>query len=805
MSRYARTLVPILVALFLLYALPPTSIGSAPPVSYNPAPAESYHAPLSGVGLIAATHAYDGLRTSGALQGTSLSQGGGGTIPTGLVRFINDSSYMPQSETSVAVSPTDASVVVGGYNDGRYFFCPLLRSQDCPGGYTKSISGFTVSTDGGATVAKSNDLPGISVTERNLTSGLDVPGFLVSWGDPSVVAAPDGTFYYSALAIDPVSGANGVMLAKSDSQLSDPATSCATPLSSPSTNQCWTAVLLYGNLSFQCKGPGLCSPTTFEDKDLSAVDTSPGSPYYGYVYTAWTHFNSDGTSAIYAYRCSPSLTCVQLSGGTSPTVSGTDQFADFGTPAVGHGGSVYIAWCNFGTATSMGPVVCSSASSPPGGHAFGSPKAILSYMGVGTDLAGDSAILGFATEQFRASSVPTFVASPQSAGTLYFAVAVCTSGSYYVFQGAPSLATDNPGNCGESAVYFTRSLDGGSDWTTPTDVSAPGVVIQPSLTADPATGAVVLAYYSTLNDPFNHRVDVLAAVSTSGGSNFTTVRVTPVSNEPSADPSLFDYNSTSGGALVVPQYGDYMWVTAQGGKVWVLFTGNYASEGGTLQSDPFLATIGEAPATLTMTPTSGPVAPGDVVAYNATGFTPGTAFSVSADWSGTTVTLATGTVPPSGTISGNFTVPNIASDVYSVVARDGRGAAARSTLEVGQVSLTGVQAALDSIRSDVQLLSSSIGAMQSSILGRITSLGSSVNSTVTAAQSQISGSVSALGSRLELAALLSLVILLLAAMVFVFQFLTYRRRVKDEKGTSAPIGQPALSLKYLRGPGGRRT
>jgi hypothetical protein len=642
--------------------------------------------------------------------------------------------------------------VLGGFNDGRFFLCPRLRAVDCPSGYTNSVTGFSASIDGGASVFKSNDIPGISTQETDLTSQKSSQGFLVSWGDPSVSAAPGGNFYYSSLAIDPITGANGVMVAESNSSLWASASSCETRLNHPSSNPCWTAKLILGNLTYSCPTGGLCGPATLEDKDFSAVDLDLHSPYYGSVYVAWTHFFSNGDSAVYTARCSQALSCVMISGGSASVVSGSDSFADFATPYVGPDGTVYVSWCDFGTATTLGPVICSVRSSPPGGTGFGNVHEVMSFMGVGTDLPGYAAIQGFATEQFRAASILTFAADSSGAtNSTYFAIALCTSGTYFVFLDSSNIAGDNPGTCGTSGVFFSRSVDRGAHWTAPVQVSKSAVVIQPSLAVDRLTGAVAVAYYSSEFDPFDHRLDVVASVSRDKGQTFYQMRVTPISNEPDADPNLFNYTAPFGGSFVVPQYGDYLTASALGGKIWVLFTGDYQAEQGTLQADPFLAWVSETQATLTLANNSADAAPGDRVAFDASGFVPRSTLRVAVDWNGQEVVLSNSTVSAGGTVAGNFTVPNVQSQVYPVIASDTSGTTATARLGVGQVSLTGVQSTLATVEGSVSSVAGSILGLRTYMADHFSSLSGevvSINSSIQRTGSQLTAEVQGTGARI---------------------------------------------------------
>jgi len=487
-----------------------------------------------------------------------------------------DNSYFPQTETTIAVDPNNTNRVVGGFNDQKFFFCQVLPG-DC-GTISSSVSGFTTSTDGGNTVSKSNDIPNIA------PFGV----LLNSFGDPSVAPSIDGNFFYASLAISRSSFANGIMIAKSNSSLFNSGVPCDTASPISTANRCWNAVFVFGNLARFA--------STFEDKDRIAVDRNPTSPFYGSVYVAWDHFDFTGTSSTYLARCDNNLaSCSLVSGGAQPIISGDDLFPAWSTPVVDKNGNVYVTWCNFGTFTTFGPVSCRISSSPPGGTSFGPPTTILSFMGAGTTFPDFTVPLGWATETFRTFSVPSLAVDLSNrSNNLYFAIQVCVSGHYYAVPSfvAP-VADDNPGDCGLSSILFSRSTNGGSIWSSPTALSKPAVNDQPFITVDSATGQVYVVYYTTQFDQWNHRIDVVASVSNNRGQTFHQLRVTSVSNEPNSDPNMYNYirPNGGGGSFTVPQYGDYIEATARDGTLWVLFTGNYQSEAGTFQTDPFLAVL----------------------------------------------------------------------------------------------------------------------------------------------------------------------------------------------------------------------
>jgi hypothetical protein len=535
------------------------------------------------MGLLALTNATSSVQSQPIQTTHPRDPAGPQTIQQNALRFNTDNSYFPQSETSVAVDPNNPSHIVGGFNDEKYFFCPVLPA-DCGSSFPPTVSGFTASADGGSSVAKSGDIPSPDGPAPN---GF----FLTSWGDPSVAASVDGNFFYASIGVNKYSSrfGNGIVIAKSNANLFNVSISCETPYSTPSINPCWSTITVFGNFNLPV--------FTFEDKDRIAVDRDPSSPYYGSVYIAWDHLlASFGRSAGFLARCDGNLvSCTMLwerSGAQEP-LTGADPYVAWTTPVVDKQGNVHLAWCSFGTFTTLGPVSCRTRSSAPGGTHFGPPSNILSYMGNGTTLPNDTVVIGWATEQFRTApglfSITNDL-SPKS-NSLYFTVQVCTSGHYYQFSGF--FGDDNPGNCAQSAVLLAQSTDSGASWSNPVTLSKPSVNDQPNVTVDPLTGTVYVVYYTAQNDPFSHRIDVVASISNNQGQTFHQARVTSVSDEPDSDPNMYDYliGGGFGGSFTVPQYGDYFEAAAASGTLWVLFTGNYQVEQGTFQADPFLAEL----------------------------------------------------------------------------------------------------------------------------------------------------------------------------------------------------------------------
>lgn len=581
------SLIACLSVLIVPFTIDPANTATVM-ASYNPPSAHRFHAPISAMGLVGLANASRGLLniTSPSIAGSTPASSpqpaslGPQTIRQNALRFIIDNSILPQSETSIAVDPNNSSRIVGGFNDANFLLCGAIPLE-CGGTIAASITGFTISDDGGITAAKTGHLP-----------DLDVNGsFLVSWGDPSVAPSVDGNFFISSLAFQPANIVlgNGIMIAKSNSNLFDRNVPCTTTLFDPTTSPCWNARIVFAHLGFPV--------FTVEDKDRIAVDRDPNSPFFGSVYIAWDHFASDGTSSSYLARCDGSLIqCTMVSGGAQPTISGSDLFTAWTTPAVDKNGNVAVAWCNFGTFITFGPVNCRIRSSAPGGTAFGQTQNILSYMGTGTMLPDDTVIIGWATEQFRTGPglISLAVDTSPLSGNFYFTTQICVSGHYYVIPREFTLGpADTPGDCGRSEVILARSTDGGATWSNPIAVSKPSVNDQSFASVDPTTGQLYVVYYTAQFDPFDHLIDVVAVISRDGGQTFHQIRVTKVSNEPNSDPNMYNYLIPAGlgSSFIVPQYGDYFEATANAGTLLVLFTANYAVEAGAFQTDPFLVAV----------------------------------------------------------------------------------------------------------------------------------------------------------------------------------------------------------------------
>jgi hypothetical protein len=227
---------------------------------------------------------------------TPLDPGHAGSVTVGTnVNVSNEPG--PQSETSIAINPSNPSQIVGGSNE--IFRLPMR-------GY--------FSVNGGATWG-AVDLP---LPPPIGTNGVDFGS------DPGVAWDLRGNVYYSYIVVF-----------FSPQFHSITGTEMAVARSADGGNT-WTPT--YFNLA----GPG-----QFNDKPMIAVDTNPRSPDVNTVYVAWdTTVNGKGGPSSSGIQFSRSTDGGQTFS-TPAVISATGGGQHFGIgadPFVGPDGRVYVAW-----------------------------------------------------------------------------------------------------------------------------------------------------------------------------------------------------------------------------------------------------------------------------------------------------------------------------------------------------------------------------------------------------------------------------------------------------------------------------
>ena len=148
-------------------------------------------------------------------------------------------------------------------------------------------------------------------------------------------------------------------------------------------------------------------------------------------------------------------------------------------------------------------------------------------------------------------------------------------------------------------------------------------------------------------------------------------------------------------------------------------------------------------ATLNVAKTHAP--PGDSIAYSGSNFTPNTSYTLTIDWSGITVTLATGTTTPTGAISGTFKVPAVQSQVYTIVAKDAAGITATAKFGVEQVSTTELATKVDALSTQLtnveKTLSTKMDTLQTAVTKAISDAQTAITAAISAAQTDIKAAI----------------------------------------------------------------
>ncbi|NHV97624.1 MAG: hypothetical protein HA494_07575, partial [Thaumarchaeota archaeon] len=239
----------------------------------------------------------------------------------------------------------------------------------------------------------------------------------------------------------------------------------------------------------------------------------------------------------------------------------------------------------------------------------------------------------------------------------------------------------------------------------------------PTIAHTPVTTATIntpITITATITD----NVEVKSATlnyRTKGAADYTTIAMTAVGDT---------YTAT------IPATA----VTREGVEYYI-----QAADTATNEAKTSVYTISVMVATLTITPDH--AAPGASASYSGTNFTPNTSYSLTIDWSGITVTLAAGTVTPTGTISGTFKVPAVQSQVYTIVAKDRAGITASAKFGVEQVSTTELATKVDALSTQLTKvetnLSQKMDTVQTTVTKAVTDAQTAITAAISSAQTDI--------------------------------------------------------------------
>jgi hypothetical protein len=297
------------------------------------------------------------------------------------------------------------------------------------------------------------------------------------------------------------------------------------------------------------------------DKDWLQIDTNASSPHKNALYISVTQFDSSQThdtiTVTHSTNGGSTWTTKQVDT-TQTLTSQVDQFSDL---AVGKDGTVYVTWLRCpptGTAGDCGGTTSKMyfSKSTDGGNTWSTPVVLATVKLAPDTCGGYYGCLPHTSE--RVSNIPAIGVDNSTgsfAGHLY-AVTYNYTGTFL-------------------QVQVSTSTNGGTTWGAPVHV-APATAKHdqffPWLTVS-SGGKVGVTWLDRRNDPSNISYEAFEAISTNGGTSFST-------NKQIATAASNPLNDGFGGAFM----GDYT------GNYWANATTLYASwmdsrNGSTMQDE----------------------------------------------------------------------------------------------------------------------------------------------------------------------------------------------------------------------------
>ncbi|MFN8496303.1 MAG: sialidase family protein [Anaerolineae bacterium] len=446
----------------------------------------------------------------------------------------NTSAVFPtnkQNETTIAVNPTNANILLSGANDEQQqppcgpgpVRGATAPANDCSFFPDVGTSGVYRTTDGGS-------------TWKNLGLLDDQAGWkasaLVSDGDPVIVYGPKPT------ANGGFSYANGARayyatLASYKTGQSPYPDQKAPELIAVSYSDdngtTWSAPVIAAVKS---------NPNNFNDKESIWADRNPNSPYFGRVYVGWTQFRS---ATVTGNGNAPVLVAISADGGasfgspkqlSSACNNGTGCGRQGSAIRTGPDGSVYVAW-----EEANQQIVSISRDG-------GAKWTTASPIGPVTDIADPIPGASFRTDSFLSLGVD------QTKGTVYAAWANRTADG--------------------GRIVVATSSDRGQTWGTPVTVSTAGEGYAFFQGLDVAPNGRVDVGYQALKasnpDAFgtgNAAVNAWYVSKPAGGAWSAPVKVSSASSDPAA---------TAQNNLALQFWGDYNTLVSTNSKAWFSYT-----------------------------------------------------------------------------------------------------------------------------------------------------------------------------------------------------------------------------------------
>lgn len=463
------------------------------------------------------------------------------------------------NEPALAIKPDEPTFMVASSND----YCTVELNAD-------AWQGIYTSTNGGASWTDSllPGYPGDDSAEGQASPIRPNPNS----GDPILDWDLDGHLYAGGISFNRTVATGNAFKTNGHVYVSTWARDPAAPLG---IDYLRTVIVARGTPgAFPAAG-------LFGDKPHLKADDWPSSPCKNTVYVSYTLFPGNGQDQIRFARSTDHGQSfsqpIRLSKGVAS--------AQTSEIAVSPDGTVYVFWRQFAFNPKIADGLAFVKSSDCG-QSFGEPQVFTSLIPSnrsdgGSRDCGDGAFLcpsGFVFH--RISSYPS--ATVGSNGTIYVTYSE-------VVPAADNGDTYRPD--GQSHVVVTTSTNGGGTWSTPVvvDPQPTGHQFWPDIAFDRLTGTLAIVYYDSRSDPSysvnrppgneadatspcqgaggvgTQPCDVLNTfVATSiGGAVWTPTKVSTIGHQPNFE--MF-------GNRQIPFEGDYLWIDAELGSIYGLWT-----------------------------------------------------------------------------------------------------------------------------------------------------------------------------------------------------------------------------------------
>jgi hypothetical protein len=285
------------------------------------------------------------------------------------------------------------------------------------------------------------------------------------------------------------------------------------------------------------------------DKNHLWIDSSPGSPFAGYLYDGWTNQipgSADTNQIEIARSADHGLTWSSPYNISSAAMAGSlNHGVNIQT---GPGGEVYAAWSIYDTWPSDETAIGFAKSIDGGGIFTPATRIITNIKGIRASMTG---------KNMRVNSFPSMavdLSTGPNRGTIYLV---------WANVGYPGINTGT-----DIDVFLIRSADEGETWSDPIRVNQDpaGLGKQhyfPWITCDPITGGLCVIYYDDRDLPSTQAATYVSC-SYDGGLSWSDMQV-----------SDYTFTPKPIAGLAYTYFGDYIGIQSRNMKVYPMWTDNH--------------------------------------------------------------------------------------------------------------------------------------------------------------------------------------------------------------------------------------